>query len=125
MTDEKKPGNKTLHLSSGTLRGGSATLRGGAASRGPASPTVTVQIKRKRPTIGIPQDKAPLTPPKPEETPSSEKEIRKFYKKPSNLKRLEDDLVEKLILDYLEQFANVKEVEVQTKEIRGKDNANR
>jgi len=58
-------------------------------------------------------------------TPSSEKEIRKFYKKPSNLKRLEDDLVEKLILDYLEQFANVKEVEVQTKEIRGKDNANR
>ena len=58
-------------------------------------------------------------------TPGSEKEIRKFYKKPSNLKRLEDDLVEKLILDYLEQFANVKEVEVQTKEIRGKDNANR
>ncbi len=58
-------------------------------------------------------------------TPSSEMEIRKFYKKPSNLKRLEDDLIEKLILDYLEQFANVKEVEVQTKEIRGKDHANR
>jgi translation initiation factor IF-2 len=30
-----------------------------------------VQIKRKRPTIGIPQDKAPTSPPKPEETPVS------------------------------------------------------
>jgi translation initiation factor IF-2 len=30
-----------------------------------------VQIKRKRPTIGIPQDKAPPSPPRPEETPVS------------------------------------------------------
>ena len=51
-------------------------------------------------------------------SPASEKEIRKFYRKPSNRKRLEDDLVEKKILDYLEQFANVKEVEVHTKDIR-------
>ncbi len=58
-------------------------------------------------------------------TPTSEKEIEKFYKKPSNLKRLEDDLLEKIILEYLEQFAKVKEVEVQTKDIRGKEHDNR
>ena len=54
-----------------------------------------------------------------ERTPQSEKEIRKFYKKPSDRKRVEDDLVEKKILEYLEQFANVKQVEVHTKDIRG------
>ena len=58
-----------------------------------------------------------------ERTPQSEKEIRKFYKKPSNQKRVEDDLVEKKILDYLEQFAKVKEVEVYTKDLRGQDHA--
>ena len=52
-------------------------------------------------------------------TPASEKEIRKFYRKPSNRKRMEDDMVEKKILEYLEQFANVKQVEVHTKDIRG------
>ena len=58
-----------------------------------------------------------------ERTPQSEKEIRKFYKKPSDRKRLEDDLVEKKILEYLEQFAKVKEVEVYTKDLRGQDHA--
>ena len=58
-----------------------------------------------------------------ERTPQSEKEIRKFYKKPSDRKRVEDDLVEKKILDYLEQFAKVKEVEVYTKDLRGQDHA--
>ena len=58
-----------------------------------------------------------------ERTPKSEKEIRKFYKKPSNRKRVEDDLVEKKILDYLEQFAKVKDVEVYTKDLRGQDHA--
>ena len=58
-----------------------------------------------------------------ERTPQSEKEIRKFYKKLSNRKRVEDDLVEKKILDYLEQFAKVKEVEVYTKDLRGQDHA--
>ena len=58
-----------------------------------------------------------------ERTPQSEKEIRKFYKKPSNRKRVEDDLVEKKILDYLEQFAKVKDVEVYTKDLRGQDHA--
>ena len=58
-----------------------------------------------------------------ERTPLSEKEIRKFYKKPSDRKRVEDDLVEKKILEYLEQFAKVKEVEVYTKDLRGQDHA--
>ncbi len=58
-----------------------------------------------------------------ERTPQSEKEIRKFYKKPSNRKRVSDDLVEKKILEYLEQFAKVKEVEVYTKDLRGQDHA--
>ena len=54
-------------------------------------------------------------------TPKSEKEIRNFYKKPSNRQRIEDELVEKKILEYLEQFAKVKEVEVQPKDRRGQD----
>ena len=54
-------------------------------------------------------------------SPSSQNEIRKFYKKPSNQKRLEDGLMEKIILEYLEQFAKVKEVEVQTKDLRGQE----
>ena len=58
-----------------------------------------------------------------ERTPNSEKEIRKFYKKPSNRKRLEDDMMEKLILEYLEQFAKVKDIEVQTKDLRGEEHA--
>ena len=58
-----------------------------------------------------------------ERTPQSENEIRKFYKKPSNRKHLEDDLMEKIILEYLEQFAKVKEVDVSTKDLRGKEHA--
>ena len=56
-------------------------------------------------------------------SPQSEKEIIKFYKKPSNRKHLEDDLMEKIILEFLEQFAKVKEVEVSTKDLRGKEHA--
>ena len=52
-------------------------------------------------------------------SPGSEKEIRKYYKKPSNRDRLGDDIAEKKILEYLKQFAKVKEVEVETKDIRG------
>ena len=53
-------------------------------------------------------------------TPNSENEIRKFYKKPSNRKRIEDDLIEKKIIEYLEDFAKINEVEVLTKDLRGK-----
>ena len=52
-------------------------------------------------------------------SPDSEKEIRKYYKKPSNRDQLGDDIAEKKILEYLMQFAKVKEVEVETKDIRG------
>ena len=54
-------------------------------------------------------------------SPNSEKEIRRFYKKPSNRQRVEDDMIEKKILEYLDQFAKVKEVEVNTKDIRGEN----
>ena len=55
-------------------------------------------------------------------SPNSEKEIRRFYKKPSNRQKIEDDLTEKKILDYLVQFTKIKEVEVNTKDIRGEKN---
>ncbi len=55
-------------------------------------------------------------------TPQSESEIRKFYKKPSSRKRIEDDLLEKKILDHLIQFTKVKDVTVETKELRGAKN---
>ena len=54
-------------------------------------------------------------------SPSTDKEIRRFYKKPSNRQRLEDDLTEKKILEYLSQFAKIKEVEVNTKDLRGEN----
>ena len=54
-------------------------------------------------------------------SPKSENEIRRFYKKPSNRQRIEDDMIEKKILEYLGQFVKVKEVEVKTKDIRGEN----
>ena len=57
-----------------------------------------------------------------EVSPKSENKIRTFYKKPSSRKRLEDDLTELKIMDYLKKFSKVKEVKVATKELRGKNN---
>jgi len=51
-------------------------------------------------------------------SPQHTKEIERYYKKPSNRTRIEDDLMEKNILDYLLQFAKIKEVDVKTKDIR-------
>ncbi len=53
-----------------------------------------------------------------EKSPGYADEIEKYYKKPSNRTRIEDDLMEKKILDYLLQFTKIKEVEVMTKDIR-------
>ena len=53
-----------------------------------------------------------------EEAPKQAKEIEKFYKKPSNKKRLEDDLMEKIILNYLVGFTKVKKVKVFTRDLR-------
>jgi len=50
-------------------------------------------------------------------SPQHTQEIVKYYKKPSNRTRIEDDLLEKKILDYLKQFSKIKEVEVNTKEL--------
>ncbi|MEE9190034.1 MAG: trigger factor [Candidatus Neomarinimicrobiota bacterium] len=55
-------------------------------------------------------------------SPDHTEEIEKFYKKPSNRSRLEDDLVEKKIIAYLETFAKVQEVEVPTKSLRDIEN---
>ena len=57
-----------------------------------------------------------------EVSPKSENEIRTFYKKPSSRKRLEDDLTELKIMDYLKKFSKIEEVKVATKELRGKNN---
>lgn len=54
-------------------------------------------------------------------SPTSEKEIRRFYKKPSNRQRIEDDLIERKVLQHLEQYAKIKEVDVNTKELRGEN----
>jgi hypothetical protein len=51
-------------------------------------------------------------------SPDHKKEIEKYYKKPSNRTRIEDDLMERKILDYLRQFAKIKEVDVKTKDLR-------
>ena len=51
-------------------------------------------------------------------TPSSEKDIRTYYRKPSNKQKIEDDLLEKNIISFLEEYAKVKEVEVETKTLR-------
>ena len=53
-----------------------------------------------------------------EESPKQAKEIEKYYKKPSNKTRIEDDLIEKKIIDYLVNFTKVKEVKVYTKDLR-------
>ena len=56
-----------------------------------------------------------------EESPKQAKEIEKYYKKPSNKTRIEDDLMEKKIIDYLVNFAKIKEVKVYTKDLRKKN----
>jgi len=55
------------------------------------------------------------------ESPKQAQEVDKFYKKPSNRTRIEDDLMEKKIIDYLMNFVKVKEVIVNTKDLRKKN----
>ncbi len=55
-----------------------------------------------------------------EESPKQAKEIEKYYKKPSNRTRIDDDLIEKKIIDYLVNFTKIKEVKVYTKDLRKK-----
>ncbi|MFL3026452.1 MAG: trigger factor [Candidatus Neomarinimicrobiota bacterium] len=58
------------------------------------------------------------------ENPQQKKEIDKFYKKPSNRDRVEDNLLEKKILAYLKEFAKIKQVKVQTKDLRKQSEVN-
>ena len=53
-----------------------------------------------------------------ERSPDHTKEIKKYYKKPSNRQRVEGDLLEKKVLDYLTEFAKIKDVKVHTKVLR-------
>jgi trigger factor len=53
-----------------------------------------------------------------ETNPEHTSELDKYFKKPSNRQRLEDDLMEKKILAYLQEFAKIKEVKVKTKDLR-------
>ncbi len=55
-----------------------------------------------------------------ERSPEHVKEIDKYYKKPSNRSRIEDDLMEGKILDYIQAFAKVKITKVKTKDLRKK-----
>ena len=58
------------------------------------------------------------------ENPQQEKEIDKFYKKPSNRQRVEDNIIEKKILAYLKEFAKIKQVKVETKDLRKQSEVN-
>ncbi|MBT3663604.1 MAG: trigger factor [Candidatus Marinimicrobia bacterium] len=53
-----------------------------------------------------------------EDNPNEAKELEKYFKKPSNRSRLEDDLMEKKLLAYLNNFTKIKEVKVNTKDLR-------
>lgn len=53
-----------------------------------------------------------------EESPKQAQEIEKFYKKPSNRTRMEDDIMEKKILEYLTDFIKVKKIKIYTKDLR-------
>ena len=53
-----------------------------------------------------------------ETNPDHASELEKYFKKPSNRQRLEDDLMEKDILAHLQEFAKIKEVKVKTKDLR-------
>ena len=48
----------------------------------------------------------------------NKKETEKFYKKPSNRERVGDNIMEKKVLAVVQEFAKVKEVTVETKDIR-------
>ena len=50
--------------------------------------------------------------------PDHSKDITNYFKKPSNLSKLNDDLMEKKILAYLKEFAKIKEVNLATKDLR-------
>lgn len=59
-----------------------------------------------------------------EANPKEAKELEKYFKKPSNRSRLEDDLMEKKVLAYLKNFTKIKEVKMNTKDLRKQSEGN-
>ncbi|MBC8344679.1 MAG: trigger factor [Candidatus Marinimicrobia bacterium] len=59
-----------------------------------------------------------------ETNPKEAKDLDKYFKKPSNRSRLEDDLMEKKLLAYLKNFTKIKEVKVNTKDLRKQSEGN-
>ena len=55
------------------------------------------------------------------ENPDKEKDIEKYYKKPSNKKQLADNLLDEKITDYLKQFAKVATEIIKTADLRKKE----
>lgn len=57
-------------------------------------------------------------------SPEHTKEIEKYYKKPSNRQRIEDDLMEKKVMAFLKEFTKIKEVTVKTSDLK-KENSSK
>ena len=55
------------------------------------------------------------------EKTSQKKEAEKFYKKPSNRSRIEDDLMEQKIMEVIQEHTKVKEVDVKTADLRAQE----
>jgi Tfp pilus assembly PilM family ATPase len=48
-------------------------------------------------------------------------EISKYYRKPSNKKRLSDELIDRKITEFLKQFAKIKTETIKTADLRKKE----
>ena len=53
--------------------------------------------------------------------PDNVNEISKYYRKPSNKKRLSDELIDKKITEFLKQFAKIKIETIKTADLRKKE----
>ena len=55
------------------------------------------------------------------DNPSQEKEIKKYYKKPSNKKQLSNNMLDQKMTEYLKQFAKVTTETIKTADLRKKE----
>lgn len=53
-----------------------------------------------------------------ENSGENKKEVRRFYRKPSNRDRLRDDLTDETLFDRLRSFAEIEDVKIHTKDLR-------
>ncbi len=54
-------------------------------------------------------------------SPDAEKEIKNYYKKPSNRAQLEQEILDKKLFNIINQFAKIKDIELETRNLRGKE----